>query len=177
MAVNERLEQLKDILIKADKPVSGSELSATLGVSRQIIVQDITRLRDMGSSILSTPRGYVLERTNEISKIFKVHHEVDETEEELNLIVDQGAMVKDVFIYHKLYGEIHAPLNIRSRKDVKAFCEGIKTGASSPLMTATNGYHYHTIVATDYDTLKSVEEELRGHSFIANLTDYEPEGV
>ena len=35
-------------------------------------------------------------------------HEDDEVEEELSTIVDAGGHVKDVFVYHKVYGVIRA---------------------------------------------------------------------
>ena len=109
--------------------------------------------------------------------MFKVHHTEDATRSELELIVDLGAEVKDVFIFHKVYGEIHAALNISSRRDIEEFCKDMESGKSSPLMTATNGYHYHTISARDNETLRLVEEVLKREGFIAPLTDYEPEAL
>lgn len=35
--------------------------------------------------------------------------------DELNLIVDCGGKVEDVFVYHKLYGVIRVEMNIKSR--------------------------------------------------------------
>lgn len=177
MSVNTRLNDMIDLLKKASGPVSGASLATSFHVSRQIIVQDINKLRDKGFDIISTPRGYILDRSSEVSRIFKVYHTKEDTEAELNLIVDLGAEVRDVFIFHKAYGEIHAKLAIRSRKDVTAFCNMIKTGKSSPLSTATAGYHYHTIIADDQETMDLVENELKAHGFLATLTDYEPESL
>ena len=177
MAVSARLIEMIDVLKKSDKPVSGTALAEKFGVSRQIIVKDIERLRDSGINIYSTPRGYVIDRDDEISRVFKVYHEIGDTEKELNLVVDLGAEVRDVFIYHKVYGEIRAKLNIRSRRDAKNFCGDIASGKSSPLMTVTGGYHYHTVVADDEETLDLVEAELNAAGFIAPLTDYEPESL
>lgn len=42
------------------KPLSGAALAKELGVSRQIIVQDIALLRANGHDIVATNRGYVL---------------------------------------------------------------------------------------------------------------------
>ena len=177
MKLEERLEEMLSILTKADRAISGSELSKKLGVSRQIIVQDITRLKNQGNNILSTPRGYVLDHEDEYNRIFKVYHTVEDTEKELNLIVDLGAEVRDVFIFHKVYGEIHANLGIRSRRDVKSFCDDIRAGKSFPLSTATAGYHYHTIVARDSETLDLVEKELKTQGFLAKLTAFEPDAL
>lgn len=175
MAVNTRHNDIIAMLKRADAPVSGSRLSKETGVSRQIIVQDITALRDKGYPILSTPKGYVLDHASDIERVFKVHHTIEDTERELNLFVDLGAEVKDVFIYHKIYNEIHAKLNISSRKDVREFCDKIMSGESSPLMSATGGYHYHTIVTKDVETMEQVEEALRAGGFLADLTAYEPD--
>ena len=175
MAVVDRHRIMVNMLKKSAVPLSGSHLSKELGVSRQIIVQDITTLREKGFPILSTPKGYILDHASDIERVFKVHHTVEDTERELNLFVDLGAVVKDVFIYHKVYNEIHAKLGISSRKDVKEFCDKIMSGESSPLMSATGGYHYHTIVTKDIETMDLVEEALKSGGFLADLTAYEPE--
>jgi len=175
MSVSIRHNTILELLMKADAPLSGSYLAKTLKVSRQIIVQDMNHLKAEGHAIISTARGYILDPTQTIEKVFKVYHTVKDTEKELNLIVDLGATVKDVFIYHRVYGEIHAKLGICSRKDTSDFCEDIKSGKSSPLMTATAGYHYHTIAAKDEYTLGLVEKALKENGFLAKLTDYEPE--
>lgn len=177
MKVEKRHQELINILRKSDGPVSGSRLSELLNVSRQIIVSDINRLRENGYDIIPTPKGYILSRKDEVSRVFKVHHNADDTEKELFLLVDLGAYVKDVFIYHKVYGEIHAALNIRSRKDASEFCENIRSGKSSPLSSATAGYHYHTIITNDMETMILVEKALRENGFLAELTEYEPDAV
>lgn len=174
MSVASRRESIISLLMQSDTPLSGTYLSKTLGVSRQIIVQDMNSLKADDYDIISTPRGYILNPAKKAERIFKVYHSIDDTEKELNLIVDLGAEIKDVFIYHRVYNEIHAKLNIRSRRDVTAFCNDIRSGKSSPLMTVTGGYHYHTIVAPDMETLNLVEKALHDNNFLAELTDYEP---
>lgn len=177
MSVDKRLDEIVNILKNAEGPVSGSFLSKQLGVSRQIIVGDITRLKEKEIDIIATSKGYVLSRAGEVSKVFKVHHNAQDTEKELNLIVDLGAEVRDVFIFHRVYGQITAKLNIRSRKDVRQFMENIENGSSNLLTTATDGYHYHTIIADDEKTMLMVAKELKENGFLARLTDYEPECV
>lgn len=49
-------------------------------------------------------------------------HTEEQVEEELNLYVDFGGTVEDVFVYHKVYGVIRAEMNIKSRMDVKSIC-------------------------------------------------------
>ncbi|MBQ0028448.1 MAG: transcription repressor NadR [Lachnospiraceae bacterium] len=175
MAVVDRHRIMVNMLKKSAVPLSGSHLSKELGVSRQIIVQDISELKASGHNIISTPKGYIYDNSGNVSRVFKVHHEVNDTEKELNLIVDLGGEVKDVFIFHKMYNKISAMLSIASRRDASQFCDDIRTGKSVPLMTATSGYHYHTVLAKDEATLDLIEDALWEHGFLAKLTDYEPE--
>ena len=177
MGVTERQSKLINILKKSEEPVSGSMLSQMLNVSRQIIVSDISKIKESGVHVYSTPRGYTIDRDRVAKTIFKVHHSPEDTEKELNLFVDLGAEVEDVFIYHKVYNEIHAKLYISSRKEVREFCEDIKSGKSSLLTSATNGFHYHTVSASDEETLDEIYKALKAEGLLAKLTDYEPEGL
>ena len=95
-------------------------------------------------------------------------------EEELNIFVDFGAKVEDVFVYHKVYGVIRAEMNIRSRRDVRNYMEGITSGKSTNLMKLTSNYHYHKIVAEDEQTLDLIQQELQEKGFLAQLQEYEP---
>ena len=177
MSLTDRQKKIISILRVSHEPVSGSEMSKRLGVSRQIIVQDIRGLKNEGYDILSTPRGYALSTPGSVPAVFKVWHKEKDTKKELNLMVDLGARVVDVFIYHRVYGEMHAKLEIQSRKDVDDFCRNIESGMSAPLSSATAGYHYHTIVTKDQETMDMLENTLREHGFLAELTEHEPEGV
>lgn len=124
MSGKERREQILNILKDSGKPVPGVELARLLQVSRQVIVQDMALLRANGVEILSTNRGYVAVREHSFSRVFKVIHTEEQVEEELNLYVDFGGTVEDVFVYHKVYGVIRAEMNIKSRMDVKKISPG-----------------------------------------------------
>ena len=93
----ERREEIIRILQTSDMPVPGTELAERLGVSRQVIVQDMALLRTAGAEVVSTHRGYVLTGTQQVSRVFKVIHTEAQVEEELNLYVDFGGKVDDVF--------------------------------------------------------------------------------
>ncbi|MBE5998178.1 MAG: transcription repressor NadR [Eubacteriales bacterium] len=177
MKAGERREKLLGILKKTTAPVSGSSLAKELSVSRQIIVTDIAILRAEGSDILSTSHGYILSRdTAQMHKrIFKVHHSREECETELNLFVDCGAVVKDVFVSHRAYGIIRGELDIRSRLDVQAFMESIRSGRSTLLSSTTEGFHYHTLLAPREDILDTIENRLWELGFLAKTLEYEPE--
>ena len=87
----ERRNKMINILENSNLPISGTELGKRVGVSRQVIVQDIAFLRMQGHDITSTARGYILENIKEadgVSRIIKVCHTTEQVAEELNLIVD-----------------------------------------------------------------------------------------
>ena len=88
--------------------------------------------------------------------------------------MDQGGFVKDVFVYHKVYGVVKAELHIASRADVASYMEEIKSGKSTLLSNLTSGYHYHTILAKNEAILDQIQEKLRQNGFLAQLLDYEP---
>ena len=167
MKANERRKAIANLLLSASEAISGGTLSEEFGVSRQIIVQDITLLKGLGYEILSTHNGYVIQKSPLKERVFKLHHTTEQTEDELNIIVDLGGTVVDVFVWHKVYGKMMAPLNIFSRLHVKQFIEGVRTGKSSELMNITGGYHYHTVRADSDDILDRIGKALEKRGYIA----------
>ena len=170
----DRREKIISILKSSNAPVAGLTLAKELGVSRQVIVQDIALLRANATAIFSTNRGYVLQEKNVCERVFKVQHTDEEVEEELSIIVDMGGFVKDVFVYHKVYGVLKAEMNIKSRMDIRKYMEDINSGKSSLLKNVTSGYHYHTISADSEEILDMIQEDLSTRGFLAKLQDYEP---
>lgn len=170
----ERRKNIICILSESRNPITGMALARQLAVSRQIIVQDIALLRANGADIFSTKQGYLLHESPAVSRVFKTIHSDEEVEEELNMIVDLGGRCKDVFVYHKAYGVVRAEMNIKSRLDVRNFLKEIASGKSSLLKNVTAGYHYHTVLADNEQTLDLIREELERRGFLAELKDYEP---
>ena len=170
----ERRKKLIDLLRYSNTPLSGTDLAKQLGVSRQVIVQDIALLRATVDNIVSTNRGYILTETPATGRVFKVIHSDEEVEEELSLIVDCGGRIEDVFVSHKIYNVIKAPMNIRSRLDIRRFMDNLASGKSSLLKNVTSGYHYHTVTAENEEILDYIHDALKGHGFLAPLQDYEP---
>lgn len=120
MTNSSRRSEIIKILQESKTPQSGTALGEALGVSRQIIVQDIALLRTSGYDILSTNRGYILNESNtNPRRLVKVRHGSDRIEEELNLVVDLGGCVEDVLVNHRTYAKIEAPLNVKNRRDVQ----------------------------------------------------------
>lgn len=60
-----RRTKILEILRSSKQAVTGTELAKQLGVSRQIVVQDIALLRATDKNILSTNKGYILFIENE----------------------------------------------------------------------------------------------------------------
>lgn len=156
----ERRKKILTLIRESTDPVSGAQLADILGVSRQIIVQDIALLRAGDEEIFSTHRGYVCRKQKRVSKAFFVSHSDEDTLDELNTIVDEGGTVLDVFVDHKIYGRLRAELNIRSRSQAALFYETIKSGTSTPLKNITSGMHYHTVEADSEAELKQIETAL-----------------
>ncbi|MDD3338600.1 MAG: transcription repressor NadR [Lachnospiraceae bacterium] len=174
MSAEERRNRIIGILGESKIPVSGAELSQQLSVSRQVIVQDMAIIRANGYDILATNRGYILQTEEKVQRVFKVRHGDDQIEKELVDVVDLGGRIKDVFVYHKVYGVIRADLNLKSRLDIQKYLAKIQAGTSTPLKNVTGGYHYHTIVAENEETLDLIQEKLKEDGFLASLQDYEP---
>ena len=176
MTGTERRTQILELLRISKEPLSGTALAKQLGVSRQIIVQDMALLRARSDlEIISTYQGYMLHQAEEpCRRVFKVRHGGDRTAEELQEIVDLGGRVEDVFVYHSVYGVVRGQLHIASRKDVQDFMERLRHSSSAPLMQITDDYHYHTVAADREEILDQIQQRLKELEFLAPLREYEP---
>lgn len=168
MKADARRKEIISLLMSEGKALPGGLLSEKLGVSRQIIVQDIAVLRAAGYEILSTHQGYVVHKTPLVERVIKVHHTKEETEDELACIVKLGGTVVDVFVWHKVYGKIEAKLGIASMFHLEQYLEGIRSGKSSELMSITGGYHYHTVRAESEEMLDEIVSALARRGYIAD---------
>ena len=166
MKGKERRKEITALIMAAEEPVSGSVLSERLGVSRQIIVQDIAMLRAEGYDVLSTTQGYVITKGPFAERVFKLRHTSEQTEDELTTIVSMGGTVVNVFVWHKVYGKVEANLNIFSERSIAQFMDGIKSGKSKELMHITEGYHYHTVRADSEAVLDEIEAVLNKKGYI-----------
>ena len=146
-------------------PITGNELSALLGVTRQVVVQDIALLRAGGAPIIATPSGYMM-----IDKIVKMrllkvftckHETLEEAEEELMMIVDSGGRIRDVIIEHPVYGEITGTLMLNTKDAVKNLIERLSRKDSLMLSSITGGVHMHTVEAPSEEALSEIEVKLR----------------
>lgn len=163
-----RRNEILQIISKASGPVSGTQLSKTLGVSRQIIVQDIALLRASNRNIISTNKGYTIYEDNKenAKRIFYVSHNDLSVGDELNTIVDNGGRVLDVVVEHEIYGQISVDLVINSRRDVNEFLWKMSATKDKPLSVLTSGEHYHTVIADNESTLDDIEKALREKGYL-----------
>lgn len=161
-----RRQAIMEILNDSPKPIKGSQLSEQLGVSRQVIVQDIALLRAEGTDIIATPQGYLLIKNisntpKKALKVFACQHDYQGMEKELKLIVAQGGKVVDVIVEHPLYGELKANLMLEKLEEVEFFLENFNNSGAEPLSVLTKGIHLHTIEAPSRAILDNIQQELK----------------
>lgn len=159
-----RRGKIIDTLQKEKTPVSGSDLAKRMGVSRQVIVQDIALLRTSYKNILSTNRGYLLyeepAQRETYSRIVKVKHRKEDIVRELDCIVDTGGRVLNVIVEHDIYGRLTGDLIIHNRADVRKFMRKVEEYGTKPLTDLTEGVHFHTIEADREEILDDVVQAL-----------------
>jgi transcriptional regulator of NAD metabolism len=173
MGGEDRRARIVALLGGAGEPVSGGRLASELGVSRQVIVQDVALLRRGGVEVESTHRGYVLRRHDRPRRIFKVRHTEEQMEDELDLIVDLGGTVEDVVVNHRTYGVISVPLNVSSRRDVALYLADIASSRSTPLSRVTSGYHFHHVSASTEEELDEIGAALAARGYLVDRLPYE----
>lgn len=167
---DKRRKEIMELLNTEKDPLSGTSLAKRLGVSRQVIVQDIALLRATNKNILSTNRGYILYGKQKdkmtCKRVVAVKHTDEQMRDELYCIVDAGAKVLDVIVEHELYGQISVDLFINSRRDVDEFVEKLLSNTARPLKELTGDIHFHTIEAESDRILDLVEEGLKEKQFL-----------
>lgn len=154
---------LQLLLTSPDKPVNGTKLAKTCGVSRQIIVGDIAILRAQGREILSTPRGYRLVEFKKkgFTKVFVCRHDASKMQAELNAIVDNGGIVHNVIIEHEVYGALEGTLDLHSRRDVANYVQKMQNAKAPLLSSISGGVHTHLVETEREDDLIAIENALK----------------
>lgn len=169
MKADERREEILALLGNTARPITAGFLSEKFAVSRQVIVQDIALLRAGGYDVISTSRGYVLGSGVRAERVFKCRHDLKQIIEEGNIIISNGGKVEDIFVNHRVYGRISARLELSTMTHVEELYRSLVSGASKPLMSVTDGYHYHTVSADDEKTLDKIGEALKKAGFIIEI--------
>lgn len=167
MTTAERRRALLALLRRAKRARTGAELAERLGVSRQIIVGDVSILRAEGARVLATPRGYLLPAEEAgIVETIACHHAAAEMEAELDAMVDSGVTVRDVIVEHPVYGEIRADLMLKSRRDVDQFLQKMIATSAPPLSQLTAGIHLHTVEARRTEDIEAARQALEALGFL-----------
>jgi len=164
----DRRREIYRILAERDTAISAAVLAERFDVTRQIIVKDIALLKAEKTDILSTSKGYILNKSDTccVRKMIQVCHDVECIEDELNAIVDLGGRVLTTAVEHPVYGTLGETLNIKSRRDVKRFLESIRKTGCEPLLRLTNGKHMHLIEADDEECLDEICVELKVKGYL-----------
>lgn len=163
MNSEERRKILINRIAQSNSPLKGSLLANELNVSRQVVVQDIAILRERGYDILATSQGYIIYGKKSFITCIECNNHLNENEiyEELKIIVDRGATVKDVIVSHPIYGQIKAELNISSTRDILLFMDKIKNNEFKQLSSLSNQNHSHTIEASSQEIIDEIICELK----------------
>lgn len=169
MKAHERRNEILSLLGNTSSPIPAGILSEKFAVSRQVIVQDIAILRANGYDIISTNRGYYIGGAIRAQRVFKCRHLLEELVEEAEIIIDRGGRVEDVFVNHRVYGRISARLDLITKTHAEELHRSLVSGASKPLMSVTDGYHYHTVSAESEAALDSIEQALRDRGFLIEI--------
>lgn len=156
MPGSERKAFILNWLKENKQPITGAELAEKTNVSRQVIVQDISVLKAKNEPILATSQGYMYLSQNEPSQFERIvacKHKPEETRKELELIVDQGVTVRNVFIEHPVYGDLTASMMVSNRSEVDQFLNRIEETNAPYLLQLTDGTHLHTLAADSEEKL------------------------
>ena len=164
MDTEERRKRIGRLIAASTLPITGSELALRMGVTRQVVVQDVAVLRAGGTPILATPAGYVWVDNASPPRAMRVlsckHAALEDAREELMIIVRIGGTVRDVIVEHPVYGELTGSLLLRTPEAVEALIEKLGRPNVKMLSAMTDGIHMHTIEAPSERVLDEIEQAL-----------------
>ncbi|MEW5921884.1 MAG: transcription repressor NadR [Bacillota bacterium] len=169
METEKRRREILNILHKASRPLTGTELAQNFNVSRQVIVQDIAILRASGEEILASLQGYLIpakQQENRVRVVVACRHTREQIEDELGIVVDFGGRALDVIVEHPVYGELRGNLMIASRYDLKLFLESLDKTAANPLLALTGGIHLHTLEAPGQTVMEEITAALHKAGYL-----------
>ena len=161
--------KILEILKNTEKPISGTLLAKNLNISRQIIVQDISVLKAANYPIISTAHGYLLLKPNQSEvarKVVAVSHTPEDTENELNILINSGVTIVDVRVEHPIYGEVIGKLLLKSKEDVNLFIERLNSTNAKLISELTNGVHLHTLESENPFNLIDAENALKEAGYL-----------
>ncbi|MGB3365984.1 MAG: transcription repressor NadR [Acidaminobacteraceae bacterium] len=164
-----RRNSIIEILLNNELPITGTELAKEFEVSRQVIVQDVAVLRASGHNIIAASNGYFvpkLKASNLIYSFYSKHQGIDEIEDELVIIIENGGKIINVQVEHPVYGEIVCPLIINNRRELDLFLKRVNESSAKPLSDLTDGEHIHSIEVPDEKTYSIIIEKLKSKGYV-----------
>lgn len=165
-----RRANLLQLLQDHGSPLSGSALAKMLGVTRQIIVQDIALIRADNHNILSTNKGYIYradsEKITQPMRVVYVRHTTEQVLDEFLTVLELGGTVLDVAVEHEIYGQIRVDLLIETEQDARDFVDRLAHCKDNPLKVLTDDCHYHTIAAPSEKLLDLIENALKKNGML-----------
>lgn len=168
----ERRQQILEMLKTATEAIKGTDLAKTVGVSRQVIVGDITLLKARNEPILATSQGYLFmgQSTEEhaVERQIPCIHAPYDAREELYTLVDAGVVVKNVTVEHPVYGELTASIMVANRHEVDLFLSRVEESGASYLSELTGGIHLHLLSAPSSEYLDAAVDAMRAKGFMAD---------
>ena len=170
MTGENRRDQMLQLLMHQDSPISGAALAKRFCVSRQVIVQDIALMRAENHRIVSTNKGYLFrteeQQNTQPKRVFCVRHSTEQVLEEFVSVIELGGKVLDVAVEHELYGQIRVDLLIETIQDAQDFVNRLLVCKDNPLKVLTDDCHYHTVAAPSEKLLDLIENELKSKGFL-----------
>lgn len=165
-----RRARILQLLNEHRSPLSGTALAKMLGVSRQVIVQDIALIRAENHRILSTNKGYIyrFEETGggQPKRVFFVRHTTEQVLDEFLTVLELGGTILDVAVEHEIYGQIRADLLIETPQDAREFVSKLAECRDNLLKVLTDDCHYHTVAAPSEKLLDLIGQELTRKGYI-----------
>ena len=169
VTTEERRQEIMSILKVSDNPIKGTKLAKKFDVSRQVIVQDVAILRAEGFNVLATPTGYMMPKYNNnkiLKTIVTIHLDIEEVEEELMIMINNGATVLDVIVDHPIYGDVQGILNLNYKYEVDDFLDKIRSGKIEFLSSLTEGVHVHTIEVPNDESFIKIKAKLKEAGYL-----------
>lgn len=157
-----RRQELLNMLNQSITPLTGEELAQSYKVTRQVIVNDMAELRALGYPIQSTVKGYKISKapTPGILRTITCRHKPEDVLTELHTIIALGGLIHNVSVNHDVYGNLTAPLSIKTEEDIKAFLNKQKESVSGLLSNLNNGLHTHLIEAPTPEAMEQIIKTL-----------------
>lgn len=170
MTTEQRRKEIMNLLKHSEEPIKGTDIAKQLKVSRQVIVQDIAILRAEGIDVMATSSGYLIPRFNKEGRILKSlvtkHFNIDQAQEELMIMVDNGATVIDVVVNHPVYGNVQGFLNLSCKSEVDKFVGKVKSGKIEFLSSLTGGIHIHTLEVLSDESFVNIKKQLKEKGYL-----------